>query len=810
MNTSPNPSKQMNMLLQKSFFCLTLFCLPIFSYAQNADTSRNLADKIIALHDKIIEEGKTTNQLTEKDLASLPIGIIKDVGGITYMIIIDEAKFTPQGAFFNAYLALEFKLSGKKIAFVGRNIGFHPGGIASSTGSRLELASQEKIAINDKVNLFLKADGRNFVEFDCNGFKSVNLKGFFEFERDFLIPENADGSANAGKVNATFEVNSTDWGSLMATINISPFQIPNAKGLSFFVRDAVMDFSDVANPPSFQFPKDYLSGFGANANLWQGFFLREATVKIYKELESTSGRKEVTIRNMLIDNMGVSGALDVKNIFGREEGSLNGWPFSIDSLGIVLVKSQLKGAGLRGLMNVPLFDSSDPVKYSASIFDNAGETDYLFTIQSGRTLKASVLAADVELLPNSTIIIAKTAGKLKPEAILNGFISVKSGDKLNLNKITFNNLHLVSEAPFVTSGAFSFAGKGDQKAGTYPISIKKLDFVFSASEIKLIVDASLNLMNSSDKGFAAAATIGITGEIKQIEETKGDVVVKRQEWKYKDTKFSEISIKINGGSYKIEGKLSLYDKDPTYGNGFRGEVSATFASTLALKVVAQFGNVNDMRYWYVDGLLRLPSSSPIVLVPGFGIQGFGGGMYYHMALQQINPYSPQNFVTKTGSSDKFTVGDTRSGARYVPDANTGLGLKATVIMGTIPTAEVFNGEATFEMSFNSTGGLRMIRFQGQGYFMSKIEYPRDKGAPLRANLEILLDFANSCLHANLDTYVNVAGVLKGIHADGLAGSAVLHFAPDEWYIHIGTPQQKIGLNFIGLVQTGSYFGSVLN
>jgi len=788
--------------MRKSFGIVLLSFLFFQSVAQTTETGASrLADKILAMQDKIILEGKTSQQLSEKDLASLPVGIVKDIGGITYMIIIDSARFTPQGAFFNAYVALDFKASGKTIAFVGRNIAFQPGGLATSTNSRLVLASEEKIPLNNKVALILKADGRNFVEMDCNGFKSANIKGFFEFERDFLLPENPDGTIANGKMTALLEVNTTDWGSMMATINLPPFQIPTVKGLGFSVRDATIDLSDVANPPNFQFPKEYVNTLGSNINLWQGFFLREARVRLYKELESSRGKQEVLVQNMIIDNMGISGAVGVTNVFGRDEGSLNGWPFSIDSLGITVVKSQLKGAAIKGLMNVPLFDKDQPAKYSAMIFDNNGETDYLFTLSPGAKLKANVLVAEVELLPNSTIIVAKAGGKLKAEAILNGRITIKNGDVLNLEKIEFNTLHLTSDAPYIKSGTFSMQGNGKQKAANYPLVINKLTFGFNQSQLNLIVDGRISLMNSSGNGFAAEAVIGMTGEIKQIEETQGDITVKRQEWRYKDTKFSTIKIDVNGGAFKLDGTLSLYDKDPTYGNGFRGEINATFTPGPKVRAIAQFGIVNDKRYWYVDAMAMLPAP----VGTGFGLYGIGGGLYFGMTLQNPNTNSVRNFVTKTGSSDRLDVGASRSDARYIPDPSVGLGFKATVALGLIPSPEPFNGDATFEMSFNANGGVRMIRFQGQGFFMSKLEFPRNKNAPIYASLEILFDFKNSSLHANLDTYVNIEGTLQGVNPGGLAGSAVLHFAPDEWYIHIGTPEQRIGLNFIGMVKSGAYF-----
>jgi hypothetical protein len=770
-------------------------------YAQS-QSDPTLADKIKALYENILQKGNTIEKLNKEDLVNLPVGLMKEVGGMNYMIIIDDAKFTPKGAFFSAYLILQFKATGHELIFVGRNIGFQPGGIGSSTSSKLELASEETIAISEDVNLILKADGRNYVEFDCNGFKSVSLNGIFEFDTDFLIPDVPEGSTGPEKVTATLEVKSNDWGSLIASTSITPFQIPDVKGLSFSVRDAVIDFSDIANPVGFQFPKDYMTS-GGNINLWQGFYLREATVKIYKELES-SKRSEITIRNMIIDHMGVSGAVDVKNLFGRDEGSLNGWPFSIDSLGIVVVKNQLKGAGLRGLVNIPMFDPTEPVKYSASVYEEAGENNFQFVIQPGRELKASVLSAEVLIDRNSSIVVSKQSGRLKPEAFLHGKIKIKSGSKLNLDDIAFQNVHLISEAPFITSGTFSFASKKEQKAATFPLSIKKLDFAFNSSEVKLIVKGALGLMNASDKGLSAEATIGVYGEIKQSEEGVGEITVKKQRWVYKDTKFSDIKIDMKTGVVNVSGSLSLFDQDPVYGNGFRGEVQATFGIgfAISLKSIAQFGNVKDLRYWYVDGMVKPPV--PIGM-GGFGFYGLGGGAYYHMSLQTDSKLSAKDFITRAGNSDKLTVGASRSESRYLPDPNTSFGFKAMVTIGVMPGAEALNGDASFEMSFNNSGGVRMIRFRGDGYFMSEIKYPRDKGAPLRASLDIVYDFTNSALHANLDTYVNIGGVLRGIGPEGLAGSAVLHFAPDEWYIYIGTPQQRIGLNFIGLVQAGAYF-----
>ena len=306
----------------------------------------------------------------------------------------------------------------------------------------------------------------------------------------------------------------------------------------------------------------------------------------------------------------------------------------------------MKGAGISGLVNIPLFDPNEPVKYSASVYEEAGENNFQFVIQPGRELKASVLSAEVLIAPNSAIIVSKSGGRLKPEAFLHGKMNIKNGEKLNLEEIAFQNVHLISEAPFITSGAFSFASKKEQKAATFPLSIKKLDFVFNSNEVKLIVKGSLGLMNASDKGFSADATIGVYGEIKQTEERVGEVIVKKQQWVYKDTKFSDIKIDMKTGVVNVSGSLSLYDADPVFGNGFRGEVQATFGIgfAISLKSIAQFGNVKDLRYWYVDGMVKATR-----FLLGWEVSDstdLGGGAYYHMSLQTDSKLSAKDFITK--------------------------------------------------------------------------------------------------------------------------------------------------------------------
>ncbi|MBL6448455.1 hypothetical protein JMN32_19235 [Fulvivirga sp. 29W222] len=780
-------------LLTLLFSVITILCAYGETYITDSTTSdtTNLEAKIHALHEKVVSEDRLTTSFKETDLASLPIGIVKNIGGKRYIIAIDKARFTPQGAFFDAYISLSVPFSTKPLAFKAQNVAFQPGGLANSSMMRLTLASKHEREINSKIKLVLPAEGeRNFIEWDCNGFKSVNLKGEFEFSKDMLISDDP----KKDKVTATFEVNTGDPGSIITAVNISPFQVKALKGFSFEVQDAVVDYSDIANPAAIRFPEDYEND-PQLALLWEGFYLKKLTVTLPEELLTKNGRAKIQAENLIIDKAGVSGTFSAINIFNSETGTLDGWPLSVTDLSVTLLKDKLSGAGFKGELTLPIFNN--PMGYEALIYNEDHQTNYLFSVQTGKSFNAPILGADIELDSSSFIKISKIDGRFRPEAILNGKASVKSGG-VNFKELHFQKLHLATVKPYVRSGVWSLVGE-EQEVANFPVSIQNIVVQHNQQLMKLTADVSLALMNKEDKGFGAKTTVSVFGEIEEEVIQVGEETVTEQKWVYGGTNVADIHIKANGGCYKLEGTLSLFDNDNVYGSGFRGKISATFNPGPMVEATAQFGSVNKMRYWYTDAKVSLPSP----IGTGFGIYGFGGGMYYHMIMQKFDQVTLSD--ASVSGNHTLQVGKTQSGVVFTPDASIGLGFRATVMLGTIPSPKPFNGDATFEMAFNNSGGLRYIGFTGQGYFMTDMKNRNIEKAPMFADLMMLYDFNNKTFHATVDTYVNAYGLIKGIHERGLAGSAVLHFSPEEWYIHIGTPDQRIGLEFVGLVRTGSYF-----
>ena len=272
--------------LHKSGSLLVAFLLftILNAYSQNVTEPKTVSafeNSIHALCKSVSENCKLTQSLTENDMADLPLGIApQGCGGGTTIIVVDSAYRAEKGGwFFSVYASVVFPGTTNPIAFAAKNIGFNKGGLTSSTQIKLVLVSTQKIKISENLILELPADGRNFVEFDCSGFKAINLKGNFIFSDGLLKPD-TDIAPGAETVTASFEINTPNLNNIKATVNITPFKIRGLDDVAFEVRNAVADYSDFENPTGFVFPQGYQQAYGEDINLWRGFFLQDIIVRV--------------------------------------------------------------------------------------------------------------------------------------------------------------------------------------------------------------------------------------------------------------------------------------------------------------------------------------------------------------------------------------------------------------------------------------------------------------------------------------------------------------------------------------------------
>jgi hypothetical protein len=810
------------------------------------DSIQRYIDLARTLIGKVRETQNFIFNLHEASAFELPVGISKTVGGITYDLAIHAVRMKPAYAELDVFMQFETP-QGQTLTFMARNIKLtNKGAIVGD--AKLELVGDYGINFNGgKTQLILKGSasrGNTFVTIDCEGFKEIGIDADVKFSRDLIRPENPDGTQGQGNVAASFKTVLSNWNDLVVQISLPAFQVAGLEGVGFTVQDAVFDFSDLRNAPNIQFPKNYQSTqmLPGNPNLWRGFYLRQLVVKLPQEFKAkdNAGRTSFEANNVLIDNMGFTGMLKATKLLSLEKGDMNGWSFSVDSLHVGIQANQLTEAGFAGKIVIPVSDAKTPFEYKA-IISSGG--NYLFSVSPAKDISFNLWsAAHVDIYQASYIEIKVVNHKFLPKANLHGRMAVQGklssgGQGVELANISFENLEIQSVKPYIKVGSFSFGSEAaQQKMAGFPISISNIGMKsISDTEVGLDFNLKLNLVGENNGAFAADAGLTLVGEMNT---ERG-----WQSWKYKNILVREIGVDIDGGAFKINGRLIFYRNDVTYGDGFNGTVKAEFTPGIKVSATAIFGNVNNMRYWYADAMVNFPTAIPIF--PAVGVYGFGGGAYFAMKMDN----------TGAGSA----LGKTASGVIYVPDTKAGLGLKAIVNIGSMPKPEAFNADVTFEISFFKGGGVRYISFGGNGYLATpglNLNLDKMKGAAgkmvsvvkkagdkisdatggllsgdgndnsltqifgevgeksgeqgqISARVMISFDFENKVLHGNFEAYVNVAGgIIKGVGPGGRAGWCVLHFAPGEWYVYVGTPDDRIGISLgIGSIRANatSYF-----
>ena len=642
---------------------------------------------------------------------------------------------------------------------------------------------------------------------DCDGFQDMQLDAELIFSRNLILPEGADGSVASGRVATHFTQTLTDWNDLLLSITLPAFQLTALPGFGFTVNRAVLDMSDQHGAPAMNFPKGYALDpvVGHSPQLWRGIYLQELSVRLPEHFRNRERADRIgfSARDLLIDHQGFSGLLTAHNLLTLEQGSMSGWSFSLTDLSVELMAGRLVGAGFGGEITVPVISRETPFAYQAFLRQN---NEYVFALSPPEAMDFSLWqAGEVNIYPESSIEVRLVDGAFRPVAHLHGSLRVGAEDaKLALGEIGFEDMRVQTEAPYVQVGNFSLGTSGGTQAlGGFPLNVSDVSLSTpSPNELALNVTASLSLVGAENGGFGGQASLQVVGQL-----AEGAAY---QHWQYERVDISSIGVDFSTGAVAVSGQLDWFKQDAVYGSGIRGQASFEAIDIVKVEAVALFGSRQGSRYWFVDALTQLPPGSGA----GLEIKSFGGGAFFR--VRQDNTRSN-------------TLGQTLSGLTYVPDPEAGLGLRATVDVATSGSDKMFNGDATLSMDFYRGGGLQSVALDGHGYFVTPsveldlgqlqaragklvagvVDKAVDMAQPraqMHADLHVVYDHSNRSFHGNFDVYVNVAhGIVRGTGPSNRAGHAVMHFSPNDWYIHLGTPDDPIGLQIMGAVKTASYF-----
>lgn len=761
-----------------------------FSIYPNVFSQDTPKDYVFEICDKVKDPNSQVGNLDVDSMACLPIGIRKEIAGTTYLIAIDSAEFTPEGAYFNAYMAIDFPGAEERIAFAAKHIKFNPKGVMGGDQAKLALVSEHRISMGPNNTLYLPKDGSNYVEWDCNGFKSVSLHGAFLFNKEKMIPVNPSDSV----VAADFQVVVTDIHNMMTTVSINPFQVKGLDDFNFSVTEAYVDMSDFMNPSSIHFPEDYQGVDDSDLNLWRGFYVKNFTIKLPESLNK-DGQEDMTIygQNMIIDDAGVTGIFGANNLFTTSEGSAGKWGFSVDKLAVALTASQLTGGEMNGEITVPAL-KNQKLDYEALVTVNPEnkKTKYDFSLglESDIVKSMTVLKADLTIKKSSKLTMSSDEGHFKPKLVLNGNLKLDY-ENLELDNLGFEKITFISESPYITEGLFALTTTNDSvasnanKMGKFPVSLTELEFGFLSGKPSLKVGVALNLGDTSANHITAETNVFMKMQVEQNQYTQ------EQDWSFDGFQVNTIGIGLYTNAFTLNGLINFRNDDPVYGKGFAGAfnlgIPAVFDETLYM--ACAFGRVNGFKYWMIDA--RLPVAIPVGAVT---LTSVSGGLAYHMsgeksAAELIEDAKEGGEVSSNGESSMD----------YTPNENMGIIFKAGVGFQNTAKEEALNGDVVFSIAFNSNGGLDNIQFSGEAYMLCTRQERATATKYIKGDVSIVYDNQQKIfdLNASLDAHFSNA----------ITGSmwTKLYISPDLWYFWLGRPDNPATVNVYNLASANAYF-----
>lgn len=756
--------------------------------------------KFKQIHEHSSSLGKLVSGFVGSTPVTLPIGYDNDWDGYKLIVGIVGMEFSPTQGALNIASYIELPALGPDVGLGmgAKNICFHDDGFGGMDKVVIYLAQDFGYNNEESWSYLFKAptpsDSGTYVMWDCEGMSVLTIAADVGFPHSWMTPvENPDPMA---KVNAHFKArakkhgNSWQW---LASASLDNCELSGAKGYKLQVQEMVYDWSDTINPAGIIFPNLYK---GDKTTHWKGFYIKRASVTLPDDLKTFDKEyPTIAVNHMMIDKTGFTASIVGENLIQYPRGDFGGWGASIDSLRVDLVNSSLQSGSIKGRLQMSIADTclnytgliaSDTTKITN---DYKRSLKYQFTVVPKDTLKIDMLKADFNLMKTSRIeLYNDSMNKFQACADLSGSVTIK-GDvgglsKLDFKGIKFENLKVMSKSPYFDKGNWSLASPEHGMNG-FPVSINHVELVNGerggSIGAGIQFDLNVGLQDGAD-AISGTTKLSIWGK---LESESGP-----QHFVFDGVDLDSIGINADLGAVIIKGGLILYDSHNIFGDGFRGAVTATFVDQATVKATAQFGSVNNYRYWYVDGKALFSQGVPVFT--GLGIYGFGGGAWYHMRKSGATSLSDANNTPDNGT----TPGLTNSGYSYVPDKNINLGLNASMIIGTHPNPEAFNGDVGLEAQFLSNGGIGTIALVGNGFMLCDINN-RNK-AKVLADMNMEYNFPTKTFHGVFNVDINANPIDGG-------GQMTAHFDPNLWYVKIGEPSNRIGVNLDSWLSTDAYF-----
>ena len=755
-------------------------------------------DKLQSIYNFSASSGRLVSALINTNPVALPIGLDKDIDGYKTVVAIIAMKFTPSQAVLNAATWVELPSLGHNVGFgLGvKNLCFHKDGLGGMKRAELYLVRDFGYQSSDSWSFLFKSptpnDSGTYAKWDCKGLHHLEVKAEAEFPKSWLKMANPDDSLSNVKAyfagRAEKSGNSWEW---ILNANMDDCEFTQFPGFKMKVKSMVFDYSTIRNPEGITFPTGFT---GDKTNTWKGFYIKNAEVTLPDKLKTFDEESPIIqISNLIIDRNGVTGKLYGENLYQNNmDINFGGWGGCIDTLKAEMINNTPINFKMKGRIKTSFTDTlftytaqfNRDVSEESSTISKDYSLELVINTEKGydRPIPLSAFPAKITINPTSLVKVKYDKSGIVAEANLNMTLNFE-GDNDYLSKLDFKGIKvegmkLRTSSDWFELGNWDFASPQHGFAG-FPLNISGVEAVsrFNDGNYSQGIRFNLNLeLVESQTSGSTKLTLW-----SKLLNNQG-----RQRIVFDGAELDSVGINMDLGAVKMRGGLSVYQSDDIYGDGFRGAVTASFIENMNVSATAQFGNVNNFKYWYVDAKAIVPTGIPVF--SNFALYGFGGGAWYKMRRSDTTEQA-----APPDSSKNLSV--TNSGFTYVPDKTASLGLSASVVMGTYPSAETFNGDFTLQAQFQSGGGLGSVSLTGNGYMLCSIA-ERNK-AKILADADITYNVPNQTLHGVFNAIIDYQP-LTG------SGQMVMHFAPDLWYIKFGEPEKRMTLTFADWLSSNAY------
>ena len=790
-----------------SFLLLALFHFQAFS-----QSDRMSREAIAGIFETIAQNNAYADNLASAARNILPVGIERVQNNMRVTVAVHQvafhAHYTELSVFARAILPQNSDGRETTLFFGARDIKLsHDGSIIGD--ANLVLLNDITIPLSSSMSLVLLGDydrqtgqtqSLTYMSIYCFGFRELSLNAKLTFPETLL--QRAD---NNGMVYGYIRTIIQDWNDIIAGVTLPPFQIAGLDGFVFNLQNVLFDFSDSRNADGFTFPPGYRNLIPGAETLWRGVFAQRLDITLPRAFDDVDGRPvSFSANNMLIDERGVTGLFTAHNILSFERGDASGWNFSVNDFILRLEANRLVEAGFSGQIGLPFYGGNSRLYYEARILQN---NEYVMRVQPAESLDFSLFNATATIYENSFVRLHVANDRFRPEAVLHGHMRVAADGEIpvDIPRLDFRYLHLKTQAPYISIGSLGYYGQVTlgSSAG-FRLSLSEIE-MRSVGSGRIELGSAIEVALAQDL-FSGSTRIAF---LASLQDSGG-----RRQWRYDGVRMDDIELGVSIAEViALRGRVGWHSDCPIYGEGFRGELGATIRPLGGLQVDMRghFGAVRDFRYWFVDGHVGLQRGIPVM--GPLTINGFAGAVTQRMVARGM-----------------------QGGAvRYVPDETMGLGLKASVLLG---IGDVGHGQASFDISFNNHGGLRFIGFYGFAEFAgvrqpalieSIVESYNDilsrvagfeqglqglndlkESNPIEAariampipsgkmgilgSIAIQYDFTNSTFHAKTELFINTPGnFLAGSGPRGRAGWGELYISPNDWFLHLGTPDDRLGI-----------------